>query len=356
MKTSIYIICTCAAALLSGCSENSDGERTAGPGIVRVSASGNDADGRPLGVSVYIFSSPAGQNAYTLADSVAPLNDGAVYRFPNRDLASCDYRFLFLATVSPAQIAAGTKSGASPGLGTRWGDIIVSALTDACGPDNYLAVETLTGKEVEKADRITGKLGRIVGQPVYEFTRSSDPSAVAPADAISPYVESVLDRVYEIDIEYAGMRKAVSFDPDGNPQPYGAGFAVRQTVTPALADSLKVAVPQPDAGLAGAGSGVKGGVRIMGLCMLPCNDAVTTALTFGYYDTTPKCGNAHSAGQAHDSTCYDRRSLTLAVPAAGMPGLPVMKDTYTVNRIGLPCDRVIDIPYSGPVSIDFTWN
>lgn len=349
-------MCACAAALLFGCSEGSDGDRTAGPGIVRVSASGNAADGRPLGVSVYIFSSPAGQNAYVLADSIAPLNAGAVYRFPNRDLASRDYRFLFLATVSPAEIAVGTKSGAAPAPGTRWDDITVCALTDACGPDNYLAVETLTGKEVEKTDRITGKLGRAVGQPVYEFTRSSDPSAVSPADIISPYVESVLDRVYEISIEYAGVRKAVSFDPDGNAQPYGAGFAVRQTVTPTLADSLKVAVPQTDAGLAGAASGVKGGVRIMGFCMLPCSDAMTASLTFGYYDTTPKCGNTHPAGAAHDSTCYDRRSLTLAVPAAGTPGLSVLKDTYTVNRVGLPCDRVIDIPHSDPVSIDFTWN
>lgn len=310
-----------------------------------------------LNTSVYIFSSPASMNAYTLCGSIPSLGGTDVYRFSNSDLSSKDYRFLFISTPAQAEISLTTTSGTAPATGTKWKDVVLHTLTTAPGTDNYYAVETISGKELEAAERVTGKLSRIVGQTVYEFTRSADGASVVPTDIISPDVESVLDRIYDIQIEYSGVTEAVNFDADGNPVPYGAAVNAVQRVTLTYdADGFKVSVPQSDKEIVLPASAVKGGARIMGLCMLPCNENVAATLTFSYFDTTPSCGNSHAAGESHSASCYDKRSVTLAIPPAGTTGLSVFRNTYTVSRIGLPCDRIIDVPETNSISISFSWN
>lgn len=349
------------ALWLTGCSKTSDVQsRYTEPEKAlnfTIPASIQTSAATSLNTSVYIFSSPASLNSYTLCGSIPALGDRTVYRFSNSDLSSKDYRFLFISTPAQAEISLTTISGTAPATGTKWEDVVLHTLTTAPGTDNYYAVETISGKELEAAERVTGKLSRIVGQTVYEFTRSADASSVIPADIISPDVKSVLDRIYEIEIEYSGVTEAVSFDAGGNPVPYGAAVNAMQRVTVTYdADGFKVSVPQSDRGIALPASAVKGGARIMGLCMLPCNKTVAAKLTFSYFDTTPACGNNHAAGESHSASCYDKRSMTLAIPPVGSTGLSVLRDTYTVSRIGLPCDRIIDVPETNSINISFSWN
>ena len=66
------------------------------------------------------------------------------------------------------------------------------------------------------------------------------------------------------------------------------------------------------------------------------------------------CGNGHA--DAHTPACFQQRQVTLALPAAEAgTGLPVAADCYTVNRVGLRCDRIIDVPVGGGVETNFDW-
>lgn len=349
------------AALAAGCSKVPTGSEgnTETDKIRCFSVPGPSVttDGEPLTVSVYIFSSPSGLNRYTLTDKIASIGSSATYRFHNGDLVSNDYRFLFIATGTQPEIGLFTKTGSLPEKGIAWEDIVLRTLTSAPGTDNYYSVETLTGKQIEATDRITGRLTRIVGQTIFEFTRSSDASKVVPTDIISPDVGSVLDRVNEIKITYSGVPTEVGFDNEGKPVTYGANIEVSQTIAVRYDPSdMKVSVPQTDNGIDPPISGVKGGARIMGLCMLPSNSSISTNMIFTYFDTTPACGNNHTAGESHNTSCYDTRSITLDIPPFGSTGLSVLSDTFTVSKIGLPCDRIIDVPETNSINIDFNWN
>ena len=74
----------------------------------------------------------------------------------------------------------------------------------------------------------------------------------------------------------------------------------------------------------------------------------------GAYAPRPACGNGHTG--VHSAACFPQRQLTLALPAAdAATGLPVAANCFTVNRAGLRCDRIIDVPVGGGVETNFDW-
>ena len=95
--------------------------------------------------------------------------------------------------------------------------------------------------------------------------------------------------------------------------------------------------------------------RVSGLLrLLPSDSKLRVKLLFTYYDTTPACGNGHTG--VHSAACFPQRQLTLALPATdAAAGLPVAADCFTVNRAGLRCDRIIDIPVGGGIETNFDW-
>ena len=99
---------------------------------------------------------------------------------------------------------------------------------------------------------------------------------------------------------------------------------------------------------------MRGSLRMKGAFLLPSDSKLRVKLLFTYYDTTPACGNGHTG--VHSAACFPQRQLTLALPAAdAATGLPVAANCFTVNRAGLHCDRIIDIPVGGGIETNFDW-
>ena len=165
-------------------------------------------------------------------------------------------------------------------------------------------------------------------------------------------MESVIDRVARIDITYENPTTALRFDETGTLVP--AAYApepLTRSVLPRATD-FRVALPQADMGLRVYDEALRGSLRMEGAYLLPSDSKLRIKLLFTYYDTTPACGDGHTHGPA----CFPQRQATLVLPAAGAAvGLPVAADCYTVNRAGLRCDRIIDVPVGGGIETNFDW-
>lgn len=175
-----------------------------------------------------------------------------------------------------------------------------------------------------------------------------------PESIVSPDTESVIDRVSRIEITYENPTTALRFDENGTlvPAAYAAEPLTR-SIEPQATD-FRVALPQADRGLGVYDAGLRGSLRMEGAFLLPSDSHLRIKLLFTYYDTTPVCGNGHA--DAHTPACFQQRQVTLALPAAEAgTGLPVAADCYTVNRVGLRCDRIIDVPVGGGVETNFDW-
>ena len=316
-------------------------------------------DGTPsasgLTTPLYLFRRPAGtQQEYVFSSSYASVADGESLKLPVADLKDYDYRFLMLAQPGGGEwLSLRTAAGTVFAPGTAWNDLRLESAAGSAMPDGYCGFTDMSGGQILLDGSIRLTLTRIAGQVLFDFYRTGG-SLSQPESVVSADVESVIDRVAQIEITYENPTTALRFDQNGQLTP--AAYApepLKQTILP-QATEFRVALPQADKGLSLYAAALRGSLRIEGAFLLPSDSKLRVKMDFTYYDTTPACGNDHA--DDHSAGCFPQRQVTLQLPAAAAPaGLPVAADCFTVNRAGLHCDRIIDIPVGGSLETDFGW-
>ena len=237
--------------------------------------------------------------------------------------------------------------------GVAWEDLRLGCASGAAAADGYSGYTDLSGADILRDGTIRLTLTRIAGQVLFDIYRTGG-SLLEPESILSPDVESVIDRIARIEISYENPTTELRFDENGTliPAAY-ASEPLAQSILPQMTD-FKVPLPQADKGLGIYDDGVRGSLRMEGAFLLPSDSKLRVKLLFTYYDTTPTCGNGHTG--VHSAACFPQRQLTLALPATdAAAGLPVAADCFTVNRAGLRCDRIIDIPVGGGIETNFDW-
>lgn len=308
-----------------------------------------------LATPLYIFRRAAGtQDDYVFNRSFESVADGETLKLPLTELKSFDYRFLMVAQPDGVEwLSMQTAAGTPYAPGAGWDELRLVSAAGAARADGYCGFTDMSGEAVLLDGSVHLTLTRIAGQLLFDFFRIGG-SLSEPESVVSADVESVIDRISEIEIEYANPTTALRFDADNRLVPAAyASEPLRQVIRPDAAD-FKVTLPQAEKGLALYDQALRGSLRIEGSFLLPSDTKLRAKLIFTYYDTTPACGNAHAGG--HTPDCYAQRTVTLNLPAGTAPeGLPVVADCFTVNRAGLRCDRIIDVPASGGIETDFAW-
>lgn len=308
-----------------------------------------------LETPLYLFRRSAGtQDEYVFIRSYGPVADGEAIKLPLEEMAGEEYRFLMIAQpAGGAWLTLQTADGAAYPPGATWSELRLTSAAGSVSADGYCGFTDRSGAEILAEGTVPLKLTRIAGQVVFDFFRTggalSQPESVVSAD-----VESVIDRVAEIGIEYIDPTTSLRFDANGTliPAAYAAE-PFKQRILPDM-ENFKVSLPQDEKGLGIYDASLRGSLRMEGAFVLPSDSKLRVHLVFTYYDTTPSCGNDH-VGE-HLPACYAQRQIALDLPAGAMQtGLPVAADCFTVNRAGLRCDRIIDVPVGGTITMDFGW-
>lgn len=308
-----------------------------------------------LTMPLYLFRRPAGTyDDYVFERSYASVADGETLKLPLSELRGYDYRFLMVAQPDAgAWLAMRTAAGTAFAPGTAWSDVRLTSAAGAAASEGYCGVTDMSGEEILIDGNIRLTLTRIAGQVLFDFFRTGG-SLSQPQGVVSADVESVIDRVSGIEIAYENPTTALRFDENGQLIP--AAYAqqpLRQTITPQAAD-FKVTLPQEERGLGIYDASLRGSLRIAGAFLMPSDAKLRIKMVFTYYDTTPACGNDHAGD--HTADCYALRQVTLGLPSAAAPaGLPVAADCFTINRAGIRCDRIIDVPVGTTIETDFSW-
>lgn len=356
-RIAINRICAALALLLvAACSRDDEGARVP-PGESR-SVGVRLEEPLPAGLDtpLWLFRREAGsQQEYVLDSIVESVSDGATLKLPLEGLQRYDYRLLMVAQpTAGAWLTVTAADGGSLAAGDPWSGVRLTSATGAASSEGYCGFTDKRGADLLAEGSVRLTLTRVAGQLLFDLFRTAG-SLAEPQSVVSPDVESVIDRVSAIEITCANPTTSLRFDENGVliPASYAAQ-PLRRTVRPELVD-FGVSLPQADRGLLVYREELRGSLRLAGDFLLPSDAKLRVEMVFTYYDTTPTCGNAHTG--PHDATCFPLRQLTLNLPAAdAAAGLPVASDCYTVNRIGLRCDRVIDVPVSGGVAADFGWS
>lgn len=312
----------------------------------------SDPAAEGLEYAMYIFRSPANQEAFSLVDIVSPLSDGYRLTVKPNEWENSNYRFLFTAfPQNGAQLAIHGIDGRAPAKSIPWDNIRIERLGGNLSADYYYGIIDLTGEEIIRTGKVTGSLSRIVGQPVYEFFRSEQGN-FNPDNIVSDAVASVFDRISGVQAEYTGTVTRMKFDAEGRLQP--DVYADRTLTTSVTLDGNQQAhMPQEENGLTVAYTDVRGSVLLAGPYLLPSPDSHRVRMTFTYYDDTPICGNSDDGN--HTSDCYALKTVTLTMPASETATLPVIADHQTVCRAGLPADRVIDCINGANLNLETKW-
>lgn len=308
-----------------------------------------------LTTPLYVFLRPAGtQEEYVFNRRYEAVADGETLRLPLSEIRDYDYRFLAVAQPEGGSwLTLRTPGGEAFAPGAAWSDLRLTSAAGGAEPDGYCGFTDKSGAVILSDGTIQLTLTRIAGQVLFCFYRIGG-SISEPVEVVSPDVASVIDRVSRIEIEYANPTTALRFDADDRLVPAAYGTEpLRQVIAPDMA-GFKVPLPQTEKGLGLYDAALRGSLRIAGACLLPSDEKLRVKAVFTYYDTTPACGNGHAGD--HSETCYAQRQVTLRLPAeASATGLPVAADCFTVNRAGLRCDRIIDVPAHGGIVTDFKW-
>lgn len=309
-----------------------------------------------LQYGLYLFSrntdASSGED-YRLDSIMLPVTESSRLKFSNEELSRKAYRFLFMATPgdnTALQVMNSGLSALTPG--TSWKDIRIVAPSGRISIDNYYQVIDRSGQEILALDTLKGHLTRLVGQLIFRFIKiGEDINDQQPIDL--RVASSVFDRISSIRVDYENYTRSLAFDEQGNPYPEPAEASdqttISQTLTPTL-QNFRVDLPQTDLDPVD-GEAALGG-EIKGYCFLPQSKQLRTTLTFTYYDTTPKCGDA---SHSHDESCFSPGTLTVYIPKKSAPGLSVEANAYTVNKAGIRCDRIIDIGYETNMDIITDW-
>ncbi|WP_418991964.1 DUF5031 domain-containing protein [Alistipes sp.] len=308
-----------------------------------------------LATPLYIFRRSAGtQDEYRYDRSFESVADGQMLKLPLAEMKASDYRFLMIAQPEGTpwlgmQTAAGTAFAAGDG----WNDLRLACATGEAASDGYCGYIDMGGEELLQQGRIQLTLTRVAGQVVFDIFRMAG-SLSQPQSVVSADVESVIDRVSKIVIEYDNPTTVLRFGADGVLTADGyASEPFTQTIEPEAVD-FKVSLPQADKGLQVYRTDLRGSLRIEGAFLLPSDSQLQIRMTFDYYDTTPICGNDHTGD--HVASCFTPKQLQLFLPASTAgAGLPVAADCFTVNRAGLRCDRIIDVPVNSSIEAEFGW-
>ncbi len=308
-----------------------------------------------LETPLYLFRRNAGtQDDYIFVRSYGPVADGQTFQWPLSEIVASDYRFLMIAQpAGGAWLTLQTADGTPYAPGATWDALRLTSASGSVGPDGYCGFTDLSGAAIQKDGTVRLKLTRIAGQVLFDFFRTGG-SVSQPESVVSTDVESVLDRVAEIEIEYVDPTVSLRFDENGVliPAEYAAE-PLKQRILPAM-ENYKVSLPQADKGLEVYDASLRGSLRMGGAYVLPSDSRLRVNLTFTYYDTTPICGNDHAGD--HSESCYEQQRMSLALPPAGsQTGLPVAGDCFTVNKAGLRCDRIIDVAAGGNIVTEFDW-
>lgn len=356
-RKAINRICAALALLLAAtaCSRDDGGEclpcQTGRTVDVRL------AEALPKGLStpLWAFRREAGSGqGYVLDRVFAAVADGQTLKLPLEGLQKYDYRLLMVAQPADAAwLTVSTADGAPLAPGDAWETVRLASASGAAASDGYCGFTDVSGAQLLAEGSVRLTLTRVAGQLLFDIFRTAG-TLEKPEGVVSDKVASVIDRVSAIEIEYANPTASLRFDADGVliPASYAAQ-PLRRTVRPELVD-FRVSLPQADKGLDVYDAALRGSLRLAGDFLLPSDAKLRVRMVFTYYDTLPLCGNGHTG--AHDASCYGQRQLTLSLPAPDAPaGLPVASDFFTRNRIGLRCDRIIDVPVSGGMTADFDW-
>lgn len=308
-----------------------------------------------LKTPLYLFRRPAGtQEEYLYNRTYETIADGEALKLPVAEMKTYDYRFLMLAQPDDGTWLSPRADGGAPlTAGCAWSALRLTSASGGAELDGYCGVTDMSGETLLLEGTLQLTLTRVAGQVLFDFYRIGT-SLADPESVVSPDVASVIDRVSRIEIEYANPTTELRFDADGGLVPAAcADQPLRQIITPDAAQ-FRVALPQAEKGLTAYDAALRGSLRIEGAVVLPSDKRLRVKIVFTYYDTTPDCGNAHAGD--HTASCYAQRQVTLNLPAAASAqGLPVAADCFTVNRAGIRCDRIIDVPASGGIETDFGW-
>ena len=374
-KQYIKLCCLAGLALLvSSCSDNRGIDPQPEPQTMRVAMSPEVRSGYSTGTlqfAAYIFQSPAGDDDFTLVSAISLFVSGSMLDIPVSELEQSDYRFFFVALpesiVLPTVIAEnGGTAGTGLSVGCEWDNVRFTHPGSDLNADYYYGVTEISGEDIISAGEVSGTLERLVGQMVYDIFKTGgsidDPEGV-PEDAD---VTSVLDRVYMIEVAYEGVTQSLMFDGTALvPDLSAATETFSEEISGSLID-FDVTTAHVTPGVKSSGTVIEsylpenadaslytGAIRIRGAYLLPATNGVKATITFHYYDTTQICGNSDSGAHTLDG-CYPKETLTLNLPATG--SLAIRSNYFTANKAGIPCNRVIDIPVTGKISIDATWD
>lgn len=356
-RTAIYAIVAALGLVLAAACSRDDGSENLPEGQGR-SVAVRLADPLPaagLETPLWLFRREAGTtDGYLLRTAYPSVTDGAVLKLPLAELERYDYRLLMVAQPADAWLAVCGADGAPLAADDAWEAVRLTRSSGAASLDGYWGFADISGSELIARGSVRLTLTRVAGQMLFDFFRTAG-SLEQPEGVVSADVESVIDRVSRIRIEYMNPTTSLRFDEQGAliPAAYAAEPLLRE-ISPD-APAFRVALPQAEKGLTVYDETLRGSLRIVGECLLPSDARLRVRLLFDYYDTTPTCGNSHPG--AHDASCFTQKQLTLNLPAAdATAGLPVASDCYTVSRVGLRCDRIIDVPLSSGVVTDFAWD
>ncbi len=313
-----------------------------------------------LECDLYIYRKSSSDTDYILKEIIPFGNeDNKVLKFLNNELAANTYRFFFVATTpGNGELLLTNTSDTNISIGDSWANLRIKATTKNLSDNYYYGVITKSGSQILTEGRINAILSRLVGQMTVDIYRVADNNVNNPINKVSSTVGSVLDRVKEINIEYKGLTQMIAFNAAGEVMEAAEWpDAFEYTINPVLDDSLRVDIPQENIGLIQSGRKTTGSVRIKGVCALPAKEKIRMEVTFGYYDTTPNCGNSHTGN--HDSSCFVERTLTLNMPRTNNNPdelLSILSDTFTVNNAAIRFDRIIDVGVDGLVSFNVVWD
>ncbi|WP_158712756.1 DUF5031 domain-containing protein [Parabacteroides pacaensis] len=306
--------------------------------------------------AMYIFEQEE-NGPYLLKDSLILTEPTGRYTFDKGDLLQKNYRFLFTGTpAAGAEIFTLQTGNHSLAEGTEWKDVLLTCKKTTVSEYNYCTVKDMSGQDLLTQGMIKCKMERIVGKMVFDFFKAQDGvTPLQPVDIDSEEVLSVMDRIKSIEVVYTGFVSSLTFN-DANELIPGKSIADDNTVTQFInvenTPEFKVTVPQEEIGLVGV-ENVKGAVRLTGGCFFPTSGNMAVRLTFTYYDTTPVCEKE----EVHSEECFKQKTLVLNLKDQNNTQvLRIVADRMIRNKIGIHCNRIIDIPVNSGLNIDVEWN
>lgn len=305
-----------------------------------------------LKYSLYIFHQPAGAEDYELIETLSLTPDNKEI-LPFEPVSDVQYRFLFVATpATTPEIHVGNPDDSEPAVGMKWADLIISSTDQPLSTENYYAIVQQTGSKIKEAGQVNGVLKRLVGQVTFAFYRAEEGNTNNPIDVDPSRALSVFDRVYSIEATYSQYPYAVTFKSDTTLHPlYHDNDKMVQSWNVTLDEQFQAEMPQPD-NLLDTYNEVGGAVNMKGACFFPGENHFVVNMKFEYYDTLPIC----EKDEEHTPACYTKNTLDLKLCPKDNNGFSVRNGYFTVNRIVISQNRVIDIRHQSQLDVETNWD